>query len=198
MHLKVSGPSTRGWSSHPRHPDGQLRSAFPTRSGVEILNGWMNEWTHACMDACMYVPLSINFYASLCFSASLCIPVLICAYLWVHVNVHIWHLCRCVSACACSYLWMYQCISMRICLYPCVSVCLCVSTLRLQKPIELTFRKMNEGPRDPKSFGIWWYWMEKNTTQAIHYKPTSAKRLHHKVWNSQLLSICRLDATTNT
>lgn len=96
----------------------------------------------------------------------------------------------------------YRRVLVHIYAYLFVSVCIRVSvrvyTAFAKAYIELTFRKMNEGPRDPKSFGIWWNWMEKNTTHAIHYKPTSAKRPHHKVWNSQLLSICRLDATTNT
>ena len=48
-------------------------------------------------------------------------------------------------------------------MYLCVSVCIrvfvCVSTLPKQEPIELTFRKMNEGSENPKflaSGGIEW------------------------------------------
>lgn len=133
LNQRMINSPARGWPA---------TAWFPRRSGVEILNGcmneWMDEWTHACMDAWMYVPLSMNFYASLCFSAHLYAylfsSVRTFAYLWVHVNVHIWHLCGCVSACACSYLWIserisaYLCVSVCIRVYPCVCACLhCVS-----------------------------------------------------------------------
>lgn len=134
------------WRRHPNILDSRLPKQWEklqkTKSAFEgnwALNQRMikspsTPWWPAAVDACMYVPLSINFYASLCFSAHLYAylfsSVRIFAYLWIHVNVHIWHLCGCVSACACSYLWIserisaYLCVSVCIRVYPCVCACL--------------------------------------------------------------------------
>lgn len=62
------------------------------------------------------------------------------------------------------YVGVYLRVRVRTCeyrrvlvhIYAYLFVSVRVYTAFAKAYIELTFRKMNEGPRDPKSFGIWW------------------------------------------